>query len=118
MAADSVLFCGWNRAYPGREKAAVELFNTTLNWWGKQKAAGKVESIEPVILSAHGGDMNGFLIVRGDAVKLAEVARSEEFQDIVTQATVLVQGFGVVHGWTGEGVAHQMNRYMKIVSKL
>jgi hypothetical protein len=113
MAADTVLFIGWNRAVAGREKTCVELFGTTMKYWAKQKEAGNIESYEPVVLSAHGGDLNGFVLVRGEQAQLSKVRASEEFADLITQLNINAEGVGAIHGWTGEGVAKMMTRYQK-----
>ena len=113
MAADNVLFIGWNRAERGREKEALEAFGMSMGFWAKQVAAGKIESFEPVLLDRHGGDMNGFVLIRGSAANLAELANSEEFRDLVTLADMTVNGIGVVTGVTGEGVQRELGRFQK-----
>ena len=40
MAADSVLFIGWNRGVVGREKAALELFRYALGYFSELKTSG------------------------------------------------------------------------------
>ncbi len=54
--ADRVLFIGWNRAVVGREQQAMQLFQKVVEFYGKLQADGRIESFEPVLLSAHGGD--------------------------------------------------------------
>ena len=34
-----------------------------------------IESFEPVFLEPHGGDLTGFILIQGDAAKLASRAR-------------------------------------------
>jgi hypothetical protein len=70
--ADRVLFIGWNRPVVGREQQAMELWQKAMEYYGKLQADGRIESFEPVILTAHGGDLNGFVMLRGGAEKLAE----------------------------------------------
>lgn len=115
--ADAALFCGWNKPTSGREKQAMELFASTLAYWTKQKEAGNIESFEPVILSRHGGDMNGFMLVRGDQEKLDEIKRSDEWLTIVTQCSYCIDNFGAVDAYVNEGVARMMGEYGKWVSK-
>lgn len=115
--ADTALFCGWNQPSTGREAQALELFASTIAFWNKHKEAGNIESFEPVILSRHGGDMNGFMLIRGDAAKLDEIKRSDEFFSIVNQCSYCVDNFGVVDAYIKEGVARVMGEYGKYVSK-
>ena len=95
----------------------MELFASTLAYWTKQKETGNIESFEPVILSRHGGDMNGFILVRGDRNKLDEIKNSDEFLTITTQCTWCVDSFGVVDAYVNEGVAKVMGEYGKWVAK-
>lgn len=113
MAASAGLFIGWNVSIPGREQAAVEDFDAALGFFGRQQAAGQIESFEPVLLSLHGGDLNGFILVRGDAAKLSELRWSEEFQDMLVRAQLNISGIGVVSAAIGEGAAGQMARYQR-----
>jgi len=115
MAADHVLFIGWNRAIPGREKPALELFRQALAYFNDVKASGQVKNIEPVILAAHGGDLNGFILIQGEQAKLDALQHSDKFQDLITKVSVNVQGVGVVRGWSGESLASQVQRYANVI---
>jgi hypothetical protein len=115
MAADNVLFIGWNRAIAGREKTALELFRSALGYFAEVKAAGQIASFEPLLLRAHGGDLNGFILIKGDAAKLDAVQHSEKFQDLITTVAVNVEGLGVIGGWSGEAMMNQVQRYAKVV---
>lgn len=117
MASENVLMIGWNRPVVGREKNAVEIFNSLLNYLNKQKDRGVVESVDPVLLVAHGGDLNGFVMVRGDKEKLHKLRWDEDFQNIVTEAIYNVDQFGVVDGWTGSGVTTQMQKYQRVITR-
>ena len=114
--ADSVVFVGWDKAYAGHEKAALEAFNSTVGFWMKQVQAGNAESFEPIILDRHGGDLNGFFLIRGNAAKLHAIVQSDEWRDLLIRADLHVGGIGVIAGWTGEGVAREMGRWQKLIS--
>ena len=83
VMADHALFIGWNRPIPGREGGAMEAFQSGLAYFAKKVEAGEIESFEPVVLAAHGGDMNGFILVRGDSDKLTKLRDSDEFLDMM-----------------------------------
>lgn len=116
MAADTVLFIGWNRAFLGREKACVELFGQAMAYFAMQQKDGAIESFEPVFLGVHGGDLNGCVLLRGAQAKLDTLKASDGFLDLMTTLNLNVQGLGVVGGWTGEGVAKQMGRLQKALA--
>jgi hypothetical protein len=108
---DAGLFMGWNRPVPGREAAAVELFEELSRYFDQLKSQGEIESFEPVILSAHGGDMNGFFLLRGEAAKIDLLRSNQEFQEHVVRANIMLLGFGVVRTYVGAGVHRIMSLY-------
>ncbi len=111
--ADSALFIGWNRSVHGKEKEALEVFASALAFYGKQAAAGVIESFEPVLLTQHGGDLNGFVLIRGDSQKLHAFTQSDDFRDLLLRADMCVMGIGVIHGYIGEGMMRELARFQK-----
>ena len=63
--ADAALFIGWGQVVRGREKRAVQVFNESVEYWGKLQADGKIDDFEVVLLTPHGGDLQGFALLRG-----------------------------------------------------
>ena len=114
--ADRVLFIGWNWPVVGREQQAVQLFSKCMQFYGKLRNDRLIESFEPVILFPHGGDLNGFFLIKGDAEKLDKVVRDEAFMEITTEARHCLQGVGVISGYIGEGLNKAMSNYAKLFS--
>jgi hypothetical protein len=94
--ADAGLFVGWGAVARGREKEAVDLFNEILAYYGRLQEEADIQSFEPVFLEPHGGDLAGFVLIRGDAEKLAAIRVSGEFTQYSIRAALFVDGFGVV----------------------
>ncbi len=113
--AESVIFVGWDRPVVGREKQTMQLFQKAAQYHAQLQAEGKIESFEAVILTAHGGDLNGFLLVRGDARKLAEVRQEETFRQLVIEGGYCLQGYGVISGYTGAGVTNVLSQWSKLI---
>ena len=113
--ADRVLFIGWNRSIVGREQQAMQLFQKTVEFYGKLQADGRIESFEPVLLDAHGGDLNGFFLLKGEAEKLGEVQHDETFRDLSIEAGYCLEGVGIVPGSIGEGLADVFSRWSKLL---
>jgi len=109
--ADAGLFVGFGDPVRGRESQAVEVFNEVLGYYGRLQEEGEIESFEPVFLEPHGGDLNGFILIRGDAEKLATLRVSEEFTQFATRATLIVENFGIVGADLAEGLQRQMAFY-------
>ena len=114
--ADRTLFIGWNRPVVGREKQSMQLFQKFMEYFTKLKKEGKIESFEPVILSAHGGDLNGFIMLKGSAEKLAEIREDNVFLDLVEEAAYCLEGFGMGSGFIGEGLTNVLSRWSKLFS--
>src|SRR5213078_203897 len=106
--ADAALFIGWGATQAGREKRAVELFGESLRYLSSLVADGRVASVEPFFLEPHGGELEGFWILRGDVNELAQLRVDEEFQRFAVRAQAVVQNFGVVGATTGE----RLNQHM------
>ncbi len=116
MATNAVLFIGWNRAVPGKEKEAVAFFQEVLAYYGQQQQAGMIEGFEPVVLSPHGGDLNGFILVRGDEAKLNQMRMTDEYVTLEIRALTLLEGHGVIPGWRGEEINRRMAIYQSVTT--
>ncbi|TMK86506.1 MAG: hypothetical protein E6G40_09635 [Actinobacteria bacterium] len=105
---DSALFICWGATAPGRERRAVELFGETLRFLTRLVQDGRVASVEPFFLQPHGGDLEGFFIMRGDRDELSKIRGEDDFQRYSVRAQAVVQNFGVIEAITGE----QLNKHM------
>ncbi len=114
MAATHGLFIGWNRPIPGRESQAIETFQSFLAYLGKQQNQGAIESFEPAFLGPHGGDLNGFVLVKGDRQKISTLRWSDEFLELATRANFNVQSFGLLPVQLGAELQAQMQRFGKL----
>ena len=116
MAANHAVLFGWNRVVPGSEQKALVLFQEAVGFWGQQQQAGNIESFEPFFLSPHGGDLNGFILVRGQPDKLNQILASDEYITIELRATLLLEGHGVIRAICGEEITRQMGIYQQLIS--
>jgi hypothetical protein len=111
--ANHALFLGWNRPSVGREQQALKLWGKTMEYYGKLQADGRIESFEPVLLSAHGGDLNGFILIRGDREKLNEIRNEDTFLNFTIEADYCLKDFGIIPAYLGEGLADLFTRWTK-----
>jgi hypothetical protein len=102
--AMGALFVGWGSAVRGREQKALEVFQEALQYYGRLQQQGDIQSFEPVALEPHGGDLDGFLLIKGDPEKLARLRASDEFIAINTRAGMVVENFGVAGAFVGDGL--------------
>jgi len=106
--ADAALFLGWGEVIAGREAIALAGFNESMAFYTAQQQNGTIESFEPVILWPHGGDLGGFILIRGEAAKLAALKQTAEFQRLNTRAQLFLHGLGVIDGYIGASLATMM----------
>jgi hypothetical protein len=117
MAGDA-LFLGWGPVVRGRELKALEVFQETLTYYGTLQQDGRIDSFEPVLLSPHGGDLGGFILLRGSRSSLDEVRSSEEFRRLVARAGAIVDDIGVIDAYSGEALAQQMSLFQAVSEEL
>jgi len=117
MAHDA-LFIGWGEVPAGYRQKALKVFGEAIEYYNKLKRNGDIESFEPVILDYHGGDLSGFLIIKGDREKLNRVKMSPDFQAIQARASLVVERLGVVDAFSGEGAQARLASFAKHVAEL
>jgi hypothetical protein len=116
--ADAGLFIGWGEVVRGRETEALEVFNETIAYYSRLQEDGTIEGFEPVFLEPHGGDLNGFILIRGDAETLASLRVNEEFAQFAIRAGLVVDGFGVVGADLAERLQRQMAYYTEQIGAI
>jgi hypothetical protein len=102
--ATGALFIGWGAAMTGREQKALQVFGEAVQYWTRLQEQGKIEGFETFALDPHGGDLQGFAILRGDRAQLAPLFADPDFVNLNTRANLVVENFGVTLGHTGEGL--------------
>ena len=113
--ADAGLFIGWGQVVRNREQRALEVFNDSMEYYAGLEQDGKIESWEVVLLEPHGGDLAGFVLLRGSAEQMNAVRSDEEFERRTTRADLIVDGLGTVGALVGEGIARGMGIYQEEV---
>jgi len=107
MGPNLILF-GWNRPIPGREKLSLQHFDEFVAYLTAQQKAGAIDGFDIVFLDPHGGDLNGFFVIKADSKKLATLTTSDEWTKHMTRATLHLQAPGAITGATGAGIAARM----------
>ena len=106
--ASSVILFGWNRSIPGREKVSAGHFDEFVKYLGGLQQKGAIQSFDVVFLDAHGGDLNGFALIKGESAKLDTLRSSTEWITHITRASLHLEGVGVIHGVTGDEIVKRM----------
>jgi hypothetical protein len=102
--ADAGVFIGYGTAYPGRERQALKVFGELIGYLGELQGRGAIEGFDSVLLQPHGGDLGGFVLVKGSAEQMVQMQASQEFQSRVNRGLLVVSALGVVPAQINEGV--------------
>jgi hypothetical protein len=113
MAVNAALLVGWTRPVPGREAETQSKFQEYVGFLGKLQQSGQIESAEPFLPLPHGGDLNGFFILRGDRAKLQQLRDNEQWKDWAAWGQYHLMGFGIVECHAGDAVKDQIGRLSK-----
>jgi hypothetical protein len=116
--ANGAFFIGWGRVVPGRERQALQTFHDTTAYWGRLEQQGEIDGFDVALLGLHGGDLHGFMLVRGEHEKLARFVGSEEFGGLMARANYALENVGVVPASTGDEVARNMERYEQLLNEM
>ena len=115
--AGEALFVGWGAVVRGREKQALKVFQESIEYYGRLQQDGRIESFETILLSPHGGDLNGFVILRGDRKALADIRFSDEFERLIARASAIIDSLGVMPAYGGDALAQQMGIFQDVANE-
>lgn len=115
--ADSGIFMGWNRPATGQDRNAFALNERLTTYMRTLHAEGRIDSFETVMLGAHGGDLGGFVLIRGEREKLDRIRSSREFRELTVRGSAALLGFRVVRAHFGAEVGEILKLYAQIASE-
>lgn len=115
--ADRILFIGWGTPVRGAEERGLEVFNEAIGILGRRQQEGQIEGFD-VCLLAPNSDLNGYITVRGNAEQIAALRTNEEFLRNSVDASLIVDDFRQIEGYTNEGVAEMMAIYQEAAAKV
>jgi hypothetical protein len=116
--ADAGLFVGWGAPVRGREAKGLEVFTEALAYYGRLQQEGVIEGFETALLEPHGGDLHGFILLRGSEEKLAQLRVDDEFVRLSIRASLIVEGLGVTGVTLGDGLGQAIGTYQEAISEL
>ncbi len=113
--ASNAIFFAWNRSIPGRERISSQHFGEFSEYLQGLKNQGTIESFDAVFLTPHGGDMNGFFLIRGQTGKLDGLISSEQWESHMTRAMHHLDSSGAVRALTGNEVMNRMRLWTESI---
>jgi hypothetical protein len=116
--ADEALFLGWGEVVRGRENKAVDVFNESIEYYGRLQQDGRLESFDAWFLAPHGGDLGGFIMLHGEREQLDEIQRSPEFEQLQARVAMIVESSGTVNAYTGDALGRLMGQFQSAAGDL
>ncbi len=111
----NVIFFAWDHSIPGRESLSAQHFQEFVQYLGGLQQAGTIQSFDAVLLDSHGGDLNGFFLIRGESGQLDGLASSVEWVTHMTRASLHLEGSGAIRGATGDLVMERMGLWTSLL---
>jgi hypothetical protein len=115
--SEAGLFIGWGLSARGREKAALEVFDESIQYWTRLQQEGQIERFDVAVLAPHGG-LGGIIVVRGTAEQIDAVRRSDEYRHLTVRGNLRIDGLEACDAWVDEGLAKVMAEYRKELTNL
>jgi hypothetical protein len=116
--ADAALMVSWNGFVRGREPKSFQLFGEIVIYFGGLQQTGMIESFEPVLLDPQRGEPMGFVLIRGEAQKLAQLRASDDFQRLLMKVSLIVEGLSLQTGKVGAGIAATIGMFQQALQDL
>ena len=115
--AGEALFIGWGAVVRGREKQALQVFQESMEYYGKLQQDGRIERFDVLLLGPHGGDLDGFVVLHGERKALADIRFSDEFERLVARAGAIINSLGVVPAYGGDALAKQLGLFQEVADE-
>jgi hypothetical protein len=109
---------GWGQVVRGREQLGLQVFQEAIAYYSRLEAEGHIDGFEPILLGPHGGDLAGFVILRGERAALDAVRSSPEFLRMTVRAASVVDNVGVVPAYTGDALGQLMGIFGEVSAEL
>ena len=116
--ADYGVAVTWGDAKQGREKKGLELWADSITINEKAVADGRIASWDAVVFEASATPPAGATRYYGTQEQIEEFIRSEDFQDTIGRATLLLHNVSIRRFLTGAALAEEFSRYTKLVDSL
>jgi hypothetical protein len=116
--AEYGLFIGWGQPRTGKEIASIKVFEEAVALVDRLKAAGDIEGADYALLGYHGGDLNGFMLLRGEPEQLARVGMTPEFRAVTMRAATCLEHVGIVQAFVGTGVMRSLGSWREAIDDL
>jgi hypothetical protein len=116
--ADYGVAVTWGDVKPGREKKALELWADSVGINEKAVANGRLDSWDAVLFEPSATPPAGVTRLFGAQDQVEAFIRSEDFQDVIGRASMLLFNVGVRRFVAGNALVETFGRYSKLIDSL
>ena len=116
--AKGALYIRWGFPTAALAGKATKEFGEAIEYWKRKQQEHKIDSFEAVFLDYIGGDLSGFLLIRGDRENLSKIRMDPEFESRNQRVALLVPNFGIVDAFVGEELQRRMGDYQKALAEV
>ena len=117
MGSNAIMF-SWNRSIPGREAISAAHFQDYVQYLTGLQERGAIQSFEVVFLDPHGGNLNGFVLIRGETEQLDALVSSSEWIVHQTRAMLHLEDPANIRALTGAAVMERMEIWTQHIPSL
>jgi hypothetical protein len=114
----NALFIGWGHPVRGRESMSLEVFDEVVLYFTGLLERGEIDSFEPIQLEPHGGELNGFMLIRASADRLARLRENEEFLRLLDRGSMMVEHLGAISGYADEELRRRFQVFGELAGAL
>jgi hypothetical protein len=115
--ADRILCLTWGQVARGRETHSLEVFNDALGYYAGLQESGRIERFDVILLNPNGG-LAGMMLLHGTHTQLDAVSEDDRFQQLTTEAALVVDDLTVVEGYSTAGVPTPIGRFQEAIAHL
>ena len=116
--ADYGVAVTWGDPKPGREKKALESFADSITINEKAVADGRIASWDAVVFELSATPPAGAIRFYGTQEQIEEFIRSEDFQDAIGRASLLLSNVSIRRFLTGAALTEGFSRFTTLVDSL
>jgi hypothetical protein len=111
---EAALFMGWGDMIEGREKRALELFNKSVHYLRSLQEEGRIDRFDVAVLPRNDRDLRGFILLRGTAEQIDSLRDDAQFQRLLRDVQVVVDGVGLIDALVDEALVRAMHQYQDV----
>jgi hypothetical protein len=116
--ADYGVAVTWGDAKAGREKKALELWADAVTMNEKAVADGRIDSWDAVLFEPSATPPAGATRLYGSQDQIEEHIRSDEFQNVMQRATMLLNNVGFRRFVSGDALVQAFGQFSQVVETL